>query len=132
MKYIIDTHAFLFTVFNPQKLSKKTEKIILNIENSIYISSITFWEISLKYNLGKLSLQNVYPDELPEIAGKIGLIYLPLNCEEASSFYKLLKAAHKDPFDRMLIWQTIKNNMILISKDSSFKEYFDIGLHVVW
>ena len=132
MKYIIDTHAFLFSVFNPQKLSKKAEKIILNVENSIYISSISFWEISLKFTLGKLDLYKINPDELPEIANKIGLIYLPLNCEEASSFYKLPKAEHKDPFERMLIWQTIKNDMILISKDSGFKEYFDIGLHVVW
>lgn len=132
MKYLIDTHTFLFSVFSPQKLSKKAEKIIINIENSIYISSVSFWEISLKYSLGKIDLNNIYPDELPEIADKIGLTQLPLDYIDTSSFFKLPKFSHKDPFDRMLIWQTIRHDMILISKDSSFSEYTKLGLHLAW
>jgi PIN domain nuclease of toxin-antitoxin system len=52
---------------------------------------------------------------------------------ETSTFHELpLKENHKDPFDRMLVWQTITNNMTLISKDNSLKQYEEHGLRIIW
>lgn len=132
MKYLIDTHTFLWILLTPEKLSKKSYGIIEDSQNEILFSIITLWEISLKYNLGKLELNNVYPEDLPDIAKMTGLEMLNLNKYDVSSFHKLPKFSHKDPFDRLLIWQAIQNNLIMISKDENFSEYIDHGLRVFW
>jgi len=51
---------------------------------------------------------------------------------EVSSFYKLPILKHKDPFDRLLVWQCINNNICLISKDSDLAEYKNYGLQIMW
>jgi len=55
-----------------------------------------------------------------------------LSASEAATFYKLPKIGHKDPFDRLIIWQAIHNKMPLISKDKSFKDYKVSGLKLIW
>jgi PIN domain nuclease of toxin-antitoxin system len=93
--------------------------------------NITFWEIALKYSLNKLELEGITPDELPEFARKMNFELLSLNAAEAASFYHLPRITHKDPFDRMLIWQAIREKMVLISKDSKIEAYEDCGLKVL-
>lgn len=132
MKYLLDTHTFLWSLFSPDKLSSSTFDLLSDAKNDIYLSIVTLWEISLKYNLGKLDLQNVTPDELPDLAKKSGFEILNLNEYDVSSFYKLPKLSHKDPFDRLLIWQAVQNNFTIISKDESFKDYLNFGLTVFW
>jgi PIN domain nuclease of toxin-antitoxin system len=132
MKCIIDTHVLLWSLFNSSLLSEKASEIILNDKNDIYVSIISFWEISLKYNIGKISLKNVLPDELPQYVKKSGFEILNIDEEIVSTFYKLPKISHSDPFDRLIIWQTIQKNMTLISKDSEFNSYNKYGLKVLW
>ena len=58
---------------------------------------------------------------------------LDMRENEAITFHELpLKEKHKDPFDRMLIWQAITNNMIMISKDGLFEQYKKDGLKLAW
>lgn len=132
MKYILDTHAFLWALFNPDKLSKATIQTIISQENSIAVSVITFWEISLKYSIGKLDLSGIKPDDLPGYANKTGFEIAQISPDEVATFYKLPRLGHRDPFDRLLIWQAIHQKRILISKDSSFDEYKEYGLQVHW
>lgn len=132
MNCLLDTHTYLFTAFSQQKLSKKAKKIILDTENDIYVSTVTFWEISLKYSLGKLDIKNIQPVQLLAVAEEMGFILLALSPKDAASSYKLQRMAHKDPFDRMLIWQAIQQEMVLISKDTGFKDYLEYGLQLVW
>ena len=61
MKYLLDTHTFLWTVFEPEKIGVKAKALITNREHAILVSLVSFWEISLKYSLGKLRLENVSP-----------------------------------------------------------------------
>lgn len=130
--YLLDTHSFLWTVFNAKNLGDKARSIILDLDNVIYISSITFWEISLKFSTGKLDLENCTPEQLVSIAEQLNFKTLLLLPNESTSFYHLPKLEHKDPFDRMLIWQSIANNLTLISKDSKFESYNQYGLKTVW
>jgi len=132
MKYLLDTHTFLWSLFSPENLSKDSLNLIEIPENEIFVSIITFWEISLKYNLGKLDLENVEPEELPDLAKQTGYDIFNLNEYDVSSFHKLPKHSHKDPFDRLLIWQSIQNNMTIISKDDNFDEYKSLGLKIFW
>ena len=132
MKYLIDTHVLLWSLFDTSKLSKKVYGILSDVENEILVSGITFWEISLKYSLGKLSLENILPDELPEYTLKAGYEIVNPDEDITSSFYKLPNYGHGDPFDRLLIWQAVSNNFIMISKDSKFDQYSKAGLRTIW
>ncbi len=102
-----------------------------NADNKVFVSSITFWEISLKYALGKLTL-GCKPDDLLKFTDDMGFAKISLTPKEAALFYQLPKLAHKDPFDRMLIWQAVANDLILISKDGQFNNYSQYGLKVIW
>jgi PIN domain nuclease of toxin-antitoxin system len=105
MTYIIDTHIFLWLIFNQNKISDNKIKILENPDNTIYITSISFWGISLKYNLGKLDLEGVIPEELPRIAKAMDISIINIDENTMASFYQLKKVTnHKDPFDRIIIW----------------------------
>lgn len=132
MNYLLDTHSFLWALFESKKLSVKAKEIILDPHKSIFVSLITFWEISLKYSLGKLNLENIYPDDLPNISKEAGFETLNLTETEVSSFCKIEKLEHKDPFDRLIVWQAISNKLILISKDRKLELYKNSGLELIW
>jgi PIN domain nuclease of toxin-antitoxin system len=131
MKYLIDTHIFLWSLFSPSKISKHAAQTIQKPENSIFVSTVSFWEISLKYALNKLELKGVTPDELPGFANQMNFETLNLIADDAASFYHLPRTPHGDPFDRMIIWQAIRKKMILISKDSKILAYQKFGLNLL-
>lgn len=132
MTYLLDTHTLLWTLFEDEKLSAKARDAISNAENEIYVSVISYWEISLKYALGKLELEGITPDELPEKAKEIDIETMDLSEEDAITFYKLPRLKHKDPFDRLIIWQAIRRDLPLISKDKSMEDYQPFGLVALW
>lgn len=132
MNYLADTHLFLWVAFSPKKISKKVKAILINPEFTKMVSAVTFWEISLKYQLGKIDLAGILPDKFPAIAKDTGFEVLSLDADTTSSFYKLPKLKNKDPFDRMLAWQAISKDYYLLTKDRSFADYKDHGLKIVW
>ena len=132
MNYLLDTHTFLWAAFSPDKLSAKARNEIRSAENQVCISSVSFWEISLKYTLGKIELTACSPADMPDIAAQMGFEIIQLGAAETASFYQLPKIAHKDPFDRMIIWQAIQQQLVLVSKDADFPEYRQFGLKVLW
>jgi PIN domain nuclease of toxin-antitoxin system len=132
VKYLLDTHVFLWTVFAPDKLSSKARKAIEDPDNLIYVSTVTYWEISLKYGLGKLILTNVLPDALPDISKQMDFETMNVDERTASTFYGLPRNVHKDPFDRLVVWQAINQNVILITKDRNLSSYMKLGLQTLW
>jgi PIN domain nuclease of toxin-antitoxin system len=132
MNYLLDTHVFLWSLFDDDKLSIPAKEAIRSLDNHIYISIITYWEIALKYALGKLDLEGVAPEELPVYAKQVGFETLNISEKEASTFYQLPRIQHKDPFDRLIVWQAISHGFTLISKDKSIPEYQKFGLHILW
>jgi PIN domain nuclease of toxin-antitoxin system len=131
MKYVIDTHIFLWLLFAPQKLPGKIVQIIQDPDNEVAITSISFMEISIKYNLGKLELEGATPEELPAMAKQMEIEIISIDIDVMSSFYKLPRVSHKDPFDRIIIWHCIRSNSILLSVDGEFEAYTLYGLKVV-
>jgi PIN domain nuclease of toxin-antitoxin system len=132
MNYLLDTHTLLWCLFDQKQLSPNSSSIILDDKNEIFISTVSLWEISLKFSLGKLSLSNILPDQLPSYIRKAGYEIITIDENISSTFYKLSKYDHTDPFDRLLIWQAIISGYILISKDSSFEKYVEDGLQLEW
>lgn len=132
MRYLLDTHSFLWAIFNPEKLSRSARETIKDRENEVAVSVVTFWEVPLKYALGKLDLVRIKPDDLPDVAEKTGMDILQITPQEAASFHNLPRLTHKDPFDRLIIWQAIQRKMTLISSDREFEDYRKFGLKIHW
>jgi PIN domain nuclease of toxin-antitoxin system len=133
MNYLLDTHTFIWAVLETNKLSKNVQNIIVNSNNDIFVSTISFWEISLKTRINKFSFENINIIDFPQYAKDMDFTILDMKEYEAITFHKLpLKDNHKDPFDRMLIWQTITKDMTMISKDGLFEQYKENGLKLIW
>lgn len=132
MSLLLDTQTLLWSLFEPKKLSLKAKTAISNRPNRIYVSNISLWEISLKFAIKKLTLSKIEPDALPEKIIESGFEFLEDTPAVFASFNKLPVISHADPFDRLIIWQAISNDMILISKDKHLKEHNSFGLKSLW
>lgn len=132
MNYLLDTHTLIWSIFESYKLPVKVQEIIRDPNHNILVSTVSFWEISLKYRLGKLDLGDYKPTDLPDICNQMQYQMVPLRPEEASSYHELSSEFHKDPFDRMLIHQCIKHQYVLLSKDARVHQYAIEGLRVLW
>jgi PIN domain nuclease of toxin-antitoxin system len=113
------------------KLSKESKSILLDENNEIYYSPISLWEISIKYGLKKLSLNGGTPDVFFSELQNSYYNCKTIDAVDLISNYKL-PIYHKDPFDRFLIWESIRNNFVLISADENMKLYKKEGLMVVY
>ncbi|MBI3525724.1 MAG: type II toxin-antitoxin system VapC family toxin [Betaproteobacteria bacterium] len=132
MNCLLDTHAFLWAVFSPEKLSRKARAAITDPGNEICLSSISLWEISLKFGLGKLTLEHCSPESLVTVGREMGLTLISANADESASFHRLPRVPHRDPFDRMLAWLAIQRQLVLITKDAALPAYQAAGLKVLW
>jgi PIN domain nuclease of toxin-antitoxin system len=131
MKYLTDTHILLWTFFKPEKLSRNIGKLLLDEDNDIYYSPINLWEISIKYSLKKLELNGLTPEEFYNELENSYYLCKDVNNEDLITSYKL-PIYHKDPFDRFLIWEAIRNEFVFMSVDDSMELYKKDGLKVVY
>ena len=132
MSYLLDAHAFIWALVDPERLSDNVNAILEDSENEVFVSAVTFWEISLKFGLGKLELNGATPNELPRLALEAGFSLLPLLPQEAASYHSLEASWHKDPFDRMLMQQAINQRLTLLTKDKNIARYQSPNLKVIW
>jgi len=131
MNYLADTHILLWSFLETDKLSENIKSILLDENNMIYYSPISLWEISIKYGLKKLSLKGGTPDDFFDELNNSYYHCKTMDNIDLITNYKL-PAYHKDPFDRFLIWEAIKNDFILISADENMKSYKKDGLRIVY
>jgi len=132
MNYLLDTHTLIWAITENEKLSLIVQQTLENNNNTIFISAISFWEVALKFPSGKLEFQGFLPEDLPKLSLESGFQLLPLSPDESSTYHKLALTNHKDPFDRMLIWQAINRDLIFISKDKHVTQYNVVGLKTLW
>lgn len=132
MKYLLDTHTFLWTITQSKDLPEKVLQAIKNPNNEVFVSAITFWEIAIKTRIKKLDLGGLPMEDLLTLAEKMDFQLIDLNPEEANTYSNLAENTHNDPFDRMLIWQCIRRNMTIVSKDTEFKKFKEYGLRILW
>ena len=127
MNLLLDTHALLWFYSGNQQLSTKVKNLIKNTSNTCFISIASLWEITIKYHLGKLELDDSLED-LFKFVTRNEINVLPIE------FQHLLKITslphiHKDPFDRIIIAQGISENIMIATKDRVFSEY---EVNIIW
>jgi PIN domain nuclease of toxin-antitoxin system len=133
MKYLLDTHVFLWSFLDTKRIRPKTLEIIADEENEIFVSPISYWEIAIKHQNKKLNLGKINVLHIPHIAEQFNFSILNPEPYDYISLGQIpQKENHHDPFDRMLIQQAIRNDLVLISKDEKFKQYEENGLQLMW
>ena len=132
MIYLLDTHYLLWSLYEPEKISDPVRKVLENEQDTKRISGVNLWEISLKYSLGKLDLGGTTPSALFATVLKAGYEVVALESHLLATYYQLPKKDdHKDPFDRLLIWQAISNDYTLITQDKKIEQYKTDGLKIL-
>ncbi|WP_442795229.1 type II toxin-antitoxin system VapC family toxin [Pelobium manganitolerans] len=116
--YLLDTHTLLWFLNGDIQLSMLAKENIESSRSTKYISIISLWEIAIKLNLNKMSMQVSLTDLKNEIINN-GFKLLPIEFNHLTTLLAL-ENHHKDPFDRLIIAQAITEELTLISKDQNF------------
>ena len=122
MKLLLDTHAFIWWDGGSRDFPPNILDICSSPKNSVYLSLASIWEIQIKTQLGKLSLRRPLFDVLTEQQQQNGIKLLPIELEDILSL-AALPFHHRDPFDRLILAQTIRGGMHLVSHDTQMARY---------
>ena len=122
MRYLLDTCSWIFLLTDSSKLNERQKEAILSSNNTIYLSVISAWEMTIKISKGKLKLPKSLDNLIFESCIKDGYKILDLDIFSVLNAKKLPNY-HQDPFDRMLISQAIDNDLTIITTDSKFSLY---------
>ena len=128
MRALLDTNAALYAWIEPERLSDSARNVIANRQNQLYLSQVSFLEITLKHKLGKLPLPDIPEMYLPERIETFSLTFIPLENEDIFGISDLPEA-HKDPFDWLLLCTAQRLKVPIISSDRAFKDY---PIKVIW
>lgn len=121
MAFLLDTHTFLWFVAGDSQLPPTIKKELLDINQSCFLSIASLWEIAIKKQIGKLELKIDF-NELFRFAERNQIEIIPINEAHLSILLKL-DFINNDPFDRIIVSQTIAEDLVLISKDNKLKKY---------
>lgn len=122
MRLLLDTHAFLWFIGGDERLSDKAKEAIANLENDVFLSVASLWEIAVKINIGKLKLPRPFSELVPEQLMQNELTILHIELSHMTRYVDL-PLHHRDPFDRLIIVQAQMEEMPLVSKDEVFGSY---------
>ena len=121
MRYLIDTHVLLWYIQGDNRLKSTYIEIIDDADTEILVSAVSLWEIALKISIGKLELNTDYKNFINFLTERDFSI-LDFDSEDLNTMINL-PFHHQDPFDRLIIAQSITKNLSLISDDNKFKKY---------
>ena len=122
MTLLIDTHCWLWWLTEPEKLSDTAVAILRKMDNTILFSAVSSWEIAIKYSLNKLSLPEPPDRFVPSRIEREGFATLPIHHAHALKTASL-PPHHKDPFDRLLIAQSMVEAVPIMTVDPTFDLY---------
>ena len=128
MKLLLDTHAFLWFVWDDPLLSAAAKALIEDPANRKLVSVASAWEIAIKAGVGKLSLDAPVSVFVPRELAANGFGLLEIALAHATAV-EALPMHHRDPFDRLLVAQVVAEGLTLVSADAAFDPY---GVTRLW
>jgi len=126
MKVLLDTHTFLWGLGDDDKLSARARQAIAVSERFWSLASI--WEVLIKVRTGKLSMRHPVGDYLISQMSANGVSLLPVRLEHVLRIEEL-PLHHRDPFDRMLIAQSLEEKLPIVTADPAFERY---DVELIW
>ena len=128
MELLLDTQAFLWFSLRDQRLSRRAKDAIEAADSLLMISPVCFWEIAIKVKVGKLSVPSSFRDFISEELTANDILVLPITVDHAAMTLEL-PFHHKDPFDRMLVAQSLVEGWPIVSSDGLLDAY---GVNRIW
>ena len=128
MRLLLDTHAFVWWIADSGRLSEKAYSLISDQDHEVFVSAATAWEIATKYRLGKLPLPEAAAFDIAGTITGQGFLELPIGVQDASLAGRL-PGPHRDPFDRVLVAQSLSHGLVLVSRDTVLDQY---GVNRLW
>jgi len=129
MDLLLDTHAFLWYTGGKPELSRNARELIEDASNNKWISVASPWEIAIKVSIGnRIELHVPFEELFPNQVLHNGFDFLTLRWEHLRRV-ATLPLHHRDPFDRLIIAQSIMGNMAVVSTDKAFDAY---GITRLW
>jgi PIN domain nuclease of toxin-antitoxin system len=130
MRLLIDTHALYWYVEGDAKLSTKAQSLIQDATNEVFISPASYWEIAIKLSLGKWTLNRPYEEFIDLALEQYEFRVLPILPNHTAILIGLaFPQNHKDPFDRLLVAQSLAENIPIVSVDVQLDSY---GIARLW
>jgi PIN domain nuclease of toxin-antitoxin system len=128
MDVLLDTHALLWAIFEPKRLSRTARQTLESPQTNVFVSSATAWEVATKTRLGKLPIGQALVDAYPRYLARLTATELPVNSAHAlhAGAYR---NAHRDPFDRILAAQAEIEDLPFVTCDPAFATF---RLNIVW
>ena len=128
MRYLLDTHTFLWIAGDPDRLSEKAMELVISTGNRLFLSAASGWEMALLHRFKRVEL----PDEprrfVPEAMQRLSVQPISIGFSTAISV-AMLPLIHRDPFDRIIIAEAMKEKMTIITKDKKMAEY---DVQTIW
>lgn len=128
MRYLVDTHAFLWAILTPERLPERTRDIFFDREAELLISIATPWEMAIKAGIGRLEDGAAILANFEHLLRVGGYVFLEASLHHAIRS-GLLPRHHKDPFDRLLIAQALDLHIPILSGDENLDLY---GVRRIW
>src|SRR5258706_7608830 len=122
MRFLIDTHCWLWAVRNPERLLPAAAQLIESDENMVVLSAVSALEIAIKASLGKLELSEPAAEFVSSQIAALSMTALPVYLSHALRV-GLLPHHHRDPFDRLLIAQSQIERLPLMTADPEIAAY---------
>lgn len=122
MRLLLDTHAFLWFIEGNPNLSDTARNLIEDPKNQRFLSIASLWEMSIKVSIGRLELEMAFTELVKREVHGNAIELLKIQPEHLDELAKL-PFHHKDPFDRLIIAQSLAENLPIVTKDSAFQNY---------
>ena len=122
MRILLDTHILLWFLLSPGRLSAAALAAIQWEENQVYVSLVSAWEMSIKSSIGKLNLTQPIEPFILDQTRRNRFDILPITLAHIAAVERL-PLHHRDPFDRLLIAQSLTENITLVTADSIIHSY---------
>ncbi len=121
MRYLVDTHLLLWAAADAPELPSEARQVISDMNNALYFSAASIWEIAIKSALGRDDFM-VDPKEFLAALSQNGYLELPISAAHSAAVYDL-PHIHRDPFDRILLAQAQLENAKLLTADETLADY---------
>ena len=128
MKALLDTHVLLWWLVDDARLSEKARRILSNAESEVYLSAASAWELAIKVTLGRIELPEPPRGLIPKVLRDQGFKALDITMAHALRVSEL-PLHHRDPFDRILVSQSLVERIPLLTADPMLAEY---EARIVW
>ncbi len=124
MNLLLDTHVLLWWDQDDRRLSASARSLIANPQNDVFVSAASPWEIAIKARKGKLA----FTGSACRLIEDNGFLPLPITSEHGEAAGQLAWE-HSDPFDRLLVVQSLQEQLVLVHADAHIRSYKSVSQH---